>query len=169
MSNKYSGEMQSCELGQWCFPLLQDNGNRDHWAWPSFWQCHIVLTWPALHTIDNFINVCLEEVKELPVKRGILFCNIAEGSFNHSYVIYGKPPEKNRKKSSQQLWTMGGGQQILVCEPQKSAFFRANFPKNIMSLCIFIMSHLFVYTKYNHLIHSKFQMQGFIYTYFHSK
>ena len=23
----------------------------------------------------------------------------------------------------------GGGQQILVCEPQKSAFFRANFPK----------------------------------------
>ena len=30
------------------------------------------------------------------------------------------------------------------------------------------MSHLFVYTKYNHSIHSKFQMQGFIYPYFHS-
>ena len=30
------------------------------------------------------------------------------------------------------------------------------------------MSHLFVYTKYNHLIHSKIQMQGFIYIYFHS-
>ena len=27
-----------------------------------------------------------------------------------------------------ELW-VGGGQQILVSEPQKSAFFRANFPK----------------------------------------
>ena len=37
---------------------------------------------------------------------------------------------KKKKKTSQQVWTMGGGgQQILVCEPQKSAFFRANFPK----------------------------------------
>ena len=26
----------------------------------------------------------------------------------------------------------GGGQQIFVCEPQKSAFFRANFPKKNM-------------------------------------
>ena len=30
-----------------------------------------------------------------------------------------------------ELWG-GGGQQILVCEPQKSAFFRANFPKKNM-------------------------------------
>ena len=38
--------------------------------------------------------------------------------------------KKKSKKISQQVWTMGGrGQQILVCEPQKSAFFRANFPK----------------------------------------
>ena len=27
-----------------------------------------------------------------------------------------------------ELWG-GGGQHILMCEPQKSAFFRANFPK----------------------------------------
>ena len=35
---------------------------------------------------------------------------------------------KNGKKihTCCELW---GGQQILVCEPQKSAFFRANFPK----------------------------------------
>ena len=33
------------------------------------------------------------------------------------------------------LGTMGGGaQQILVCEPQKSAFFGANFPKNMLKL-----------------------------------
>ena len=38
--------------------------------------------------------------------------------------------QKKSKKISQQVWTMGGGgQQILVCDPQKSAFFRANFPK----------------------------------------
>ena len=28
----------------------------------------------------------------------------------------------------------GGGQKILVCEPQKSAFFRAHFPKNMLKL-----------------------------------
>ena len=67
--------------------------------------------------------------------------------------------------NSCELW--GGGQQILVCEPQKSAFIRANFPKNMLKL---IHNVPFVcLTKYNHLIHSKFQMQGFIYAYFHSK
>ena len=32
-----------------------------------------------------------------------------------------------------ELWG-GRGQQILVCEPQKSAFFRANFQKNMLKL-----------------------------------
>ena len=50
----------------------------------------------------------------------------------------GSHQKKNRKKSSQQLWTMGGGQQILVCEPQKSAFFRANFPKNMLKLIHYV-------------------------------
>ena len=41
--------------------------------------------------------------------------------------------QKNGEKfhNSCELW---GGQQILVCEPQKSAFFRANFPKNMLKL-----------------------------------
>ena len=37
----------------------------------------------------------------------------------------------------------GGGQQILVCEPQKSAFFRADFAKKhaeINSLCPICLS-----------------------------
>ena len=39
----------------------------------------------------------------------------------------GRPPKKRKKNhNSCELW---GGQQILVCEPQKSAFFIANFPK----------------------------------------
>ena len=43
---------------------------------------------------------------------------------------FGKPPKKKVKKlhTKCELWG-GGGQQILVCEPQKSAFFKANFPK----------------------------------------
>ena len=77
--------------------------------------------------------------------------------------------EATKKKQEKKFTTVvnyGGGQQILVCEPQKSAFFRANFPKNMLKL---IHNVPFVcLTKYNHLIHSKFQMQGFIYTYFHS-
>ena len=38
--------------------------------------------------------------------------------------------QKKSKKTSQQVWTMGGGgQQILVCEPQKSAFLELIFQK----------------------------------------
>ena len=40
--------------------------------------------------------------------------------------------EATKKKQEKNFTTVvnyGGGQQILVCEPQKSAFFRANFPK----------------------------------------
>ena len=71
------------------------------------------------------------------------------------------------KKNFTTVVNYGGGQQILVCEPQKSAFFRASFPKNMLKL---IQNVPFVcLTKYNHLINSKFQMQGFIYAYFHSK
>ena len=46
----------------------------------------------------------------------------------------GSHQKKTGKKvhNSCELW--GGGQQILVCEPQKSAFFRANFPKNMLKL-----------------------------------
>ena len=40
----------------------------------------------------------------------------------------GKPPKKTGKKFTTVV-NYRGGQQILVCEPQKSAFFRANFPK----------------------------------------
>ena len=39
-----------------------------------------------------------------------------------------KPPKKG-KNFTTVVNHGGGGQQILVCEPQKSAFFRANFPK----------------------------------------
>ena len=44
--------------------------------------------------------------------------------------------EATKKKSEKfhnkcELWE-AGGQQILVCEPQKTAFFRANFPKKNM-------------------------------------
>lgn len=43
--------------------------------------------------------------------------------------MYGKAPKKGKQiHNSCELWR-GVGQQILVCEPQKSAFFRANFPK----------------------------------------
>ena len=47
----------------------------------------------------------------------------------------GSPQKKTGKKvhNSCELWG-GGGQQILVGEPQKSAFFRANFPKNMLKL-----------------------------------
>ena len=65
----------------------------------------------------------------------------------------GKPPKKTGKKTLQQLWTMEGGQQILVCEPQKSASLELIFQKTCWNYLI--MSHLFVYTKYNHLIHTK--------------
>ena len=46
---------------------------------------------------------------------------------------FGKPPKKKVKKfhNKCELWG-GGGQQILVCEPQKSAFFGANFPKKML-------------------------------------
>ena len=44
-------------------------------------------------------------------------------------IYYGKPPKKKVKKFHNKCEIRGGGQQILVCEPQKSAFFRANFPK----------------------------------------
>ena len=37
--------------------------------------------------------------------------------------------KKKDKKFHNKCEIRGGGQQILVCEPQKSAFFRANFPK----------------------------------------
>ena len=37
--------------------------------------------------------------------------------------------QKKGKKFHNKCEIRGGGQQILVCEPQKSAFFRANFPK----------------------------------------
>ena len=42
-------------------------------------------------------------------------------------------PKKKVKKlhNKCELW---GGQQILGCEPQKSAFFRATFPKNMLKL-----------------------------------
>ena len=41
----------------------------------------------------------------------------------------GKPPKKMAKNFTHVVNYGRGGQQILVCEPQKSAFFRANFPK----------------------------------------
>ena len=77
-------------------------------------------------------------------------------SFPLALITLGKQPKKNGKKFHYSCKLWGGGQQILVCEPQKSAFLELIFQKT------FIMSHLFVYTKYNHLIHSKIQMQGFI-------
>ena len=40
-----------------------------------------------------------------------------------------KGRQQKKEKNSQQLWTMGGGQQILVCEPQKSAFLELIFQK----------------------------------------
>ena len=36
---------------------------------------------------------------------------------------------KKMAKNFTHVVNYGGGQQILVCEPQKSVFFRANFPK----------------------------------------
>ena len=55
--------------------------------------------------------------------------NMTKKSINYKYCS-GEPPKKKVKKLHYkcELWG-GGGQQILVCEPQKSAFFRANFPK----------------------------------------
>ena len=44
-------------------------------------------------------------------------------------MCLGKPPKKKVKKFHNKCEIGGGGPQILVCEPQKSAFFRANFPK----------------------------------------
>ena len=41
----------------------------------------------------------------------------------------GSHQKKKVKKFHNKCEIRGGGQQILVCEPQKSAFFRANFPK----------------------------------------
>ena len=41
------------------------------------------------------------------------------------FVLLGEVTKKNFTT----VVNYGGGQQILVCEPQKSAFFRANFPK----------------------------------------
>ena len=41
----------------------------------------------------------------------------------------GSHQKKKEKKFHKKCEIRGGGQQILVCEPQKSAFFRANFPK----------------------------------------
>ena len=43
-------------------------------------------------------------------------------------VFKGSHQKKSKKNHNKcELW--GEGQQILVCEPQKSAFFRANFAK----------------------------------------
>ena len=49
-------------------------------------------------------------------------------------ICLGKPPKKNGKKFPSCWEIRGGGQQILVWESQKSAFFRANFPKNMLKL-----------------------------------
>ena len=46
----------------------------------------------------------------------------------------GKPPKKMAKNFTHVVNYGRGGQQILVCEPQKSAFFGANFPKNMLKL-----------------------------------
>ena len=42
--------------------------------------------------------------------------------------------QKKMAKSFPHVGKLGGGQQILVWESQKSAFFRANFPKNMLKL-----------------------------------
>ena len=41
----------------------------------------------------------------------------------------GKPPKKRVKKLHNKCELRGGGQQILVCEPQKSAFLELIFQK----------------------------------------
>ena len=48
----------------------------------------------------------------------------------HIITFYkGSHQKKKVKKFHNKGEIRGGGPQILVCEPQKSAFFRANFPK----------------------------------------
>ena len=71
--------------------------------------------------------------------------------FNHNcqtfatFTLIGKGSHQKKKvkklHNKCELW--GGGQQNLVCEPQKSAFFKANFPKKhaeINSLCPIFLS-----------------------------
>ena len=41
---------------------------------------------------------------------------------------------QKKEKNFTTIVNYGGGQQFLLCEPQKSAFFRANFPKNMLKL-----------------------------------
>ena len=50
------------------------------------------------------------------------------------YIWQGKPPKKKTGKKVHNSCELWGGQQILVCKPQKSAFFRANFQKNMLKL-----------------------------------
>ena len=53
--------------------------------------------------------------------------------------------KKNRKKKFTTVVNYGGGQQTLVCEPQKSAFFRANFPKKNMLKLIHNVPFVYLY------------------------
>ena len=45
------------------------------------------------------------------------------------WLRFREATKKKVKELHNKCEIRGGGQQILVCEPQKSAFFRANFPK----------------------------------------
>ena len=63
--------------------------------------------------------------------------NIHSGSlgwkYNYKVIrifgLLGKPPKKKVKKLHNKCELRGGGQQILVCEPQKSAFLELIFQK----------------------------------------
>ena len=57
-----------------------------------------------------------------------------ENSFVSAFPVsniikQGKPPKKKVKKLHNKCELRGGGQQILVCEPQKSAFLELIFQK----------------------------------------
>ena len=69
---------------------------------------------PGLHLSDALVSSPIVKV--------------GRGSHNPKLLREATKKKTGKKvHNSCELW--GGGQQILVCEPQKSAFFRANFPK----------------------------------------
>ena len=51
-----------------------------------------------------------------------------------SPILVREATKKKMAKNFPHVGKLGGGQQILVWEPQKSAFFRANLPKNMLKL-----------------------------------
>ena len=112
----------------------------------SFFKC-----WSDMIGWSNVDTIILEEIAKIST-----FDNKRRPPHTQNF---GKP-QKMTKNYTHGASYGRGGQKILVCEPQKSAFFRTNFPKiNMLKL---IHNVPFV-------CHSKFQMQVFIYTFFHSK